>query len=56
MIDQEAGIGAKRGRRAEKIEVDKERKTKKRCERDLTNDATASKETAVAAMQHRREP
>ena len=55
MKGQETGVGGKRGRRAKKKEVDGERKAKRRCERDLTNDAPASSETAVAAEQHRRE-
>ena len=48
MKGQETGVGGKRGRRAKKKEVDGERKPKRRCERDLTNDAPTSRETAVA--------
>ncbi|KAL0011160.1 hypothetical protein SO802_006268 [Lithocarpus litseifolius] len=55
MKGQETSVGGKRERRAEKREVDGERKAKRICERGVTNDAAASKETAVAAEQHHRE-
>ena len=56
MKGQKTGVGGKCGRRAEKKDRDGERKAKRRCERDLTNDALASSEMAVATEQHRQEP
>ena len=56
MKGQKTRVRGKGGRRAEKKEVNGERKTKRRCERDLTNDAPTSREMAMAVEQHRREP
>ena len=49
MMGQEKGIGFKRVRELEDLEAEEDRKTKRKYGR-------SSKETAVAAEQHRREP
>ena len=53
MKGQKTRVRGKGGRRAEKKEVDRERKAKRRCERDLTNDVPTSREMAMAIEQHR---